>query len=57
MVKNSTSMINIWQAICLHYDFQSTGAHFTDFNNIKLEPSECPKDWYQRLQSLLNTAY
>ena len=52
-VKNSTSMASIWQAIRLHYGFRSTGAHFIDFNNIKLEPNERPEDLFQRLQSFM----
>ena len=53
IVKNSTSMISIWQAIRLHYRFQSTGGYFKDFNNIKLETGERPEDLYQRLQSFI----
>lgn len=34
----------IWQAIRHHHGFHSTGAHFLDFNNIKLEPDEYPED-------------
>ena len=33
IVKNSTSMSSICQAICLHFGFQSTGALFFYFNN------------------------
>ena len=54
IVKNSTSMRAIWQAIRAHYGFQSTGAHFLDFNNIRLEPDECPEDLYQRLLSFID---
>ena len=53
IVKNSTSMSSIWQAIRLHFDFQSTGAHFLDFNNITLAPAEHPEDLYQRLMSFI----
>ena len=53
IVKNSTSVSNIWQSIRLHYGFQSTGAHFIDFNTIKLEPGERPEDLFQRLQSFV----
>ena len=53
IVKNSTSMNSIWQAIRLHFGFQSTGAHFLDFNNITLAPVERPKDLYQRLMSFI----
>ena len=50
-MKNSTSIESIWQLIRLHYGFQSTGAHFIDFNNIKLEFDERPEDLFQRLMS------
>ena len=53
IVKNSTSVSCIWQSIRLHYGFQSTGAHFIDFNSIKLEPGERPGDLFQRLQSFV----
>ena len=53
IVKNSTSMSSIWQAIRLHFGFQSTGAHFPDFNNITLAPTERPEDLYQRLMSFI----
>ena len=44
IVKNSTSMNSIWQAIHPHFGFQSNGAHFLDFNSIKLAPDERPED-------------
>ena len=53
IVKNSTSMSSIWQAIRLHFGFQSSGAHFLDFSNITLAPAECPKDLYQHLMSFI----
>ena len=37
----------------MHYGFQSTGAHFIDFNSIKLEPHERPEDLFQRLTSFV----
>ena len=40
IVKNCTSVSNIWKAIRLHYGFQSTGGHFLDFNSIHFEPGE-----------------
>ena len=49
IVKNSTSMQSIWQAIRAHFGFQSTGARFLDFNYLHLEPGERPEDLYQRL--------
>ena len=45
-------MSSIWQEIRLHYRFQSTGAHFLDFN-IKLAPDEHPEDLYQCLMSFI----
>ena len=53
IVKNSTSINSVWQAIRLYYGFQSTGAHFLDFKNIKLEADERPEDLYQRLMSFI----
>ena len=53
IVKNSTSINSIWQAIRLHYGFQSTGAHFLDFNNIKLEADDRPEDLYQCFTSFI----
>ena len=51
IVKNSTSISSVWQAIRAHYGFQSTGARFLDFSNIKLEVDERPEDLFQRLMS------
>ena len=53
IIKASTSMVSIWQAIRLHYGFQTSGSHFLDFNNIKLESDERPEDLYQRLVSFI----
>ena len=44
--KNSTSIESIWQVICLHFGFQTTGAHFTGCNDIHLETDEGPEDLY-----------
>ena len=51
IVKSSTSVNQIWQAIRLHFGFQSCGLHFLDFNNIHLEPVERPEDLYQRINT------
>ena len=51
IVRNSTSIDTIWQAIRTHFGFQSTGAHFIDFADIKLEPQERPEDLFQRLMA------
>ncbi|MCG8047829.1 MAG: retropepsin-like domain-containing protein, partial [Candidatus Thiodiazotropha endolucinida] len=53
IVKNSTSVNQIWQAIRLHFGFQSSGSHFLDFNSIQLDPGERPEDLYQRLNSFV----
>ena len=51
IVRNSTSIDTIWQAIRTHFGFQSTGANFIDFADIKLEPQERPEDLFQRLMA------
>ena len=45
IVKNSTSIKAIWQVIRAHYGFQSTGAHFLDFNNIRWNLTNAPKTY------------
>lgn len=51
IVKNSTSLEDIWQKIRTHYGFQSTGSHFLDLASFKLEAQERPEDLFQRLTS------
>ena len=51
IVKNSISIDIIWQAIRLHYGFQTTGAQLIDFVDIHLETDERPEDLYQRLMA------
>ena len=51
IVKNSTSISSVWQAIRAHYGFKFTGARFLDFSDIKLEVDERPEDLFQRLMS------
>ena len=51
IVNNSTTLREIWQTIRLHYSFQSTGAHFLDIVNIRLQPNERPEDWFERLMA------
>ena len=53
IVKNSTSVKSIWQAIRAHYGFQSTGAHFLDCASIKLDADKRPEDLFQRLMSFI----
>ena len=49
IVKNSTSLEYIRQAIRLHFGLQHTGAQFLDFAKICQEPGEKPEDLYWRL--------
>ena len=53
IVKNSVSICSIWQAIRLHFGFQTSGGHFIDINNIRQEPGERAEDLYQRLMSFI----
>ncbi len=53
IIKNSTSMDSIWQLIRSHFGFQSTGGHFLDFSDIKLEADERPEDLFQRLMAFI----
>ena len=53
IVKTSTSTDQIWQTIRLHYGFQTTGAHFVDFDFIHFDPSERPEDLFQRLTAFV----
>lgn len=54
IVKNSTSINSIWQAIRAHYGFQFTGAHFLDIASIKLNVDECPEDKFIPVVSFLH---
>lgn len=49
IVKNSTSLNDIWQKIRQHFGFASTGAHFLDLCSISLQPDERAEDLFQRL--------
>lgn len=51
IIKNSTSLDNIWQLIRQHYGFQRTGAHFLNLADIRLKESEKPEDLYQRFNA------
>ena len=54
IVKGSTSLSSIWQALREHYGFHNTGAHFLDLANIHLEPNERPQDLYQRIYAFID---
>ena len=53
LVKNSTSLEFIWQAIRQHFGFQVTGAQLFDFSDIHLAADEHPEDLYQRLMAFV----
>ena len=53
IVRNSTSVANIWQSIRQHFGFQSTGRHFIDFAAIRHNPEEHHEDLYQRLMAFV----
>ena len=42
IVKHSTCLNDMWQKICQHYGFQSTGVHFLDLasKTLHLQPDE-----------------
>ena len=52
-VMHCTSISEIWQEIRLHFGFQSTGAHFLNFAEFKLDHNERPEDLYQRMLAFL----
>lgn len=54
IMKNSTSIDQIWQTIRLHYRFQTTGAHFIDFDCTRFDPTERPEDLFQRLTAFVD---
>ncbi len=51
IIKQSTCLKDIWQLIRLHYGFQSSGGHFLDLAEIKLQTAERPEDLYQHLMA------
>ena len=53
IVKNSTSKGSIWSAICLHFSFKATRAHFQDLSEIHLKHGKRPEDLYQRLMAFI----
>ena len=53
ITKNCTSLNEVWQIIRAHYGFQSNGAHFIDFDDIKMESDDRPEDLYQRLMAFV----
>lgn len=54
IIKNSTSLKDVWSKIREHYGFQPSGAKFLDLVSIKLTPGERPEDLYQRIVSFID---
>ena len=54
VIRSSTSIDSIWQLIRAHYGFQSTGAHFLDLADFKLEQDERPEDLFQPLTAFFD---
>ena len=54
IIKNSTSLDDVWGKIREHYGFDSTGAKFIDLINIRLKTNERPEDLYQRLVTFID---
>ena len=53
IIKGSSSLNSIWQAIRLHFGFQSTGAHFLDLCDIKFEVGEKPENLFQHISAFV----
>ena len=53
IVKNSTSINGVWQAIRQHYGLQSTGSRFLDLAYISLKPEQRPEDLFQSLMAFV----
>lgn len=53
IVKNSTSLTDVWQAIRAHFGFQSTGAQILDLADMHIEPEEKPEDLFQRITAFI----
>ena len=51
IVKNSTSLDDIWHSLRTYYGFQTSGAHFLDLQDIHLDTGERPEALFQRLTS------
>ena len=54
IIKNSTSLNNIWDTIRQHYGFHTTGSRFLDLAHVKLKAGERAENLYQRLISFFD---
>ena len=50
----STSLSSIWQKIRLHLQFEKTGAHFLDLDNVRRKPDESPEVLFQDLSAFID---
>ena len=53
LAKNSNSILSVWNTICEHFDFQFTGAHFSDFANLHLQAEERLEDLFKGLMAFV----
>ena len=53
ILKNSTSVVSIFQTIRSHFGFKTLGAHIIDILSIKYEVDERPADLWVRLISFI----
>ena len=53
IVKNSTSLTSIWEAIRLYYGTQSNGTRFLDLVDIKFSPGTNPEPLFQELEAFI----
>ena len=54
LIKNTTSLNDVWGKIREHYGFHSTGAKFLDFGSVRLKTGERAEDLYQRLLTFID---
>ena len=54
IIKNSTSIESVWQAIRTHYGFQSSGSNFLNLCDIRFESEERPKIFFRKFNRFLN---
>ena len=54
IVKNSTSLKDVWKAIRQHLGFQANGARVLDLADMGLKPGERPEELYQRLLAFMD---
>lgn len=53
LAKNSNSILSVWNTIREHFDFQVTGAHFSDFANLHLQAEERLEDLFKGLMAFV----